>query len=73
MTEDKYISIRIIDGKPRKVIVDEIGNIANRKPNKIELKNLENEHYVVKNISIREIDKMKEFEITSECINLFNF
>lgn len=36
----RFISTRIIDGKSRKVIVDEIGNIVNRSPNKYELKGL---------------------------------
>ncbi len=36
-----YISYSIIDGKPKWVIVDKNGNITNRNPNKIELKNLE--------------------------------
>lgn len=43
MTE--YKSVRLIDGKPRKVIVDENGNIVNRNPNKDELKGLEKEFY----------------------------
>lgn len=40
MTESKYISVRIIEGKPRKVIVDENGKVLNRNPNKGELQGL---------------------------------
>lgn len=36
-----YKSWRIIDGKPRWVILDEIGTITNRTPNKCELKRLD--------------------------------
>jgi hypothetical protein len=36
-----YTSIRIVDGKPRKVIVDENGKVINRNPSKDELKKLE--------------------------------
>ncbi len=43
MTENKYTSTRIIDGKPRIVIVDETGKIVNRSPSKDELKGLEKE------------------------------
>lgn len=43
MTE--YKSVRLIDGKPRKVIVDENGNIMNRNPSKDKLKYLEKEFY----------------------------
>lgn len=39
----KYTSVRIVEGKPRKVIVDENGNMANRNPTKEELKGLEKE------------------------------
>ncbi len=47
IVDDKkyYKSLRIIDGKPRLVIVDENGNIINRYPNKKELNNLEFEYY----------------------------
>lgn len=38
-----YMSIRPIDGKSRKVIVDETGKVANRNPSKDELKGLEKE------------------------------
>lgn len=47
-------SYRIIDGKPRCVIVDETGNIVNRNPNKDELKGLKKEigpHGNTRNIS----------------------
>lgn len=40
MTENLYTSIRIIDEKPRKVIVDENGKIINRDPNKENLRGL---------------------------------
>lgn len=40
MTENKYKSTRIVDGKARKTIVDENGNIINRNPTKEELKGL---------------------------------
>ena len=36
MTENKYKSIRIADGEPRKVIVGENGKIVDRNPNKEE-------------------------------------
>lgn len=38
-----YKSIRIVDGKPNKVIVDKNGDIINRNPSKDDLKDLENE------------------------------
>lgn len=38
-----YTSVRIIDGKPRKIIVDRTGRIVNRDPSKEELKDLEKE------------------------------
>lgn len=41
----KYTSIRIINGKPRKVIVNEKGDIANINPNKEELIGLKIEPY----------------------------
>lgn len=41
-----YIDIRIIDGKPRKVIIDDTGKVINRNPVKDELKDLEKESYV---------------------------
>ncbi len=41
-----YMSIRLLDGKPRKVIVDETGKIVNRSPNKEELKGIEKEQYI---------------------------
>lgn len=43
--KNKYTSVRLIDGKPRKVIVDENGKIINRNPSKEELKSLEKEQY----------------------------
>lgn len=39
----KYNTCRILDGKPRKVIVDENGKVINRNPSKDELKGLEKE------------------------------
>lgn len=39
----EYTSIRLVDGKLRKVIVDETGKIINRNPSKEELKGLEKE------------------------------
>jgi len=44
----EYKSYRIIDGKPRWVIVDETGNIVNRNPSKDELNDLKEETYVRK-------------------------
>ena len=41
MKEDRFTSTRIIDGKPRKVIIDENENIVNRNPSKEELKGIE--------------------------------
>ncbi len=42
--ENKYYkAYRIIDGKPRFVIVNESGNVINRSPTKEELKGLEKE------------------------------
>lgn len=46
--EKKYTSIRIVDGKPRKVIVDENGKIINRNPDKDEFKGIEDEKYKIK-------------------------
>lgn len=43
MIENRFIAARIIDGKPRKVIIDENGDIINRNPNKEELKGLKRE------------------------------
>lgn len=43
---NKYTSDRIIDGRRRKVIVDENGKIVNRNPNKGELKGYGEEPYV---------------------------
>jgi hypothetical protein len=43
MTE--YKSIRLINSKPRKVIVDETGKVINENPSKEELKNFEEEQY----------------------------
>ncbi len=40
-----YKSFRIVDKKPRKVIVDENGKILNKNPTKEELKDLEDEEY----------------------------
>ena len=40
-----YKSWRLIDGKPRLVIVDETGNIVNRNPTEDELKGLDKELY----------------------------
>jgi hypothetical protein len=37
----KYKAYRIIDGKPRWIVVNEIGNIVNRNPNKDEIKGLD--------------------------------
>lgn len=39
--ENKYTSVRIADGKPRRVIVDDNGNIINNNPTKEELKCLD--------------------------------
>lgn len=39
--EKKYRTCRIIDGKPRWIIVDENGNVINRNPTKEELKGLD--------------------------------
>lgn len=44
MIENSFIAIRIIDGKPRKVIVDKNGNVVNRSPNKKELKGIDKFH-----------------------------
>lgn len=38
--EDKYTSARLIDGKPKKVIVDKNENIINKNPSKEELKDI---------------------------------
>lgn len=45
MTEKRYKSYRIINGKPRNIIVDKNGNIVNIDPNKEEIIGLEKEHY----------------------------
>lgn len=47
-----FISTRIIDGKLRKVIVDNIGTITNRNPTKEELKGLEIFHEKVGEINV---------------------
>ena len=41
----EYKAYRIINGKPRWIIVDESGKIANTSPSKGELKELEIEKY----------------------------
>lgn len=41
-----YTSIRLIDDKPRKVIMDKTGNIVNRNPSKEELKDIEKEKHI---------------------------
>ena len=45
MTENRYKSYRIVNGKPRNIIVDKNGNIVNTNPNKEELIGLEKDHY----------------------------
>ncbi len=45
MTDNKFISVRLIDGKPRKVIVDKSGNVVNRSPTEGELKGIKKELY----------------------------
>jgi hypothetical protein len=49
-----YKSNRLIDGKPRWIIVDKFGYIANGNPTKVELNNLKTE------LSMREKCKYKE-------------
>lgn len=51
--ENLYKSFRMVDGKgskPRHVIVDESGNIVNKRPSKEELKGLEDERLIVRRI-----------------------
>lgn len=70
MTE--YKSTRIIDGKPRQIIVDRYGNIVNRNPSKEELDGLEKEPYAGKYLDRRYgsqqytdeelLDKLRLFE-----------
>ena len=48
MVEKRFTSVRLIDGKPRKVIIDEIGNIINRNPTKEDLLGLGIEPYIPK-------------------------
>lgn len=55
MTEYTFISIRWIDGKQRKVIVDICGDIINRNPTKEELKGIKLE------LSRKELSKNKEY------------
>lgn len=43
--ENRYKSIRIVDGRPRKVIVDKDGEIVNRNPSNEELRDLGEESY----------------------------
>ncbi len=45
MSMKYYKSVRLVDGKPRWVIVDENDNIVNKNPSKDELKGLEEEPY----------------------------
>ena len=40
MTEYRFVSTRIVDGRSRKVIIDICGDIINRNPTKGELKDL---------------------------------
>lgn len=50
----KYKSCRIINGKPRWIIVDDNGDIINAHPSREELKNLEEEHYVYGIIEVKQ-------------------
>lgn len=60
--EDKYTSTRLIDGKPRKIIVDE--HIINKNPNKEELKGLEKEEY-------RRYNKYENKDYLLRCLRQF--
>lgn len=44
----EYTSIRLIDSKPKEVVVDEAGNIVNKNPAKDQLKGLKKESYKMK-------------------------
>lgn len=55
MTESRFTSIRWIDGKQRKVVVDICGDIINRNPTKEELKGIRSE------LSKKEISNDEEY------------
>lgn len=42
-----FTSVRLVDGRPRKVIVDDTGKIVNKSPTEEELKGLKKEPYIV--------------------------
>lgn len=65
MTE-YYMSTRLIDGKPKKIIADKNGDIVNRNPSKDELKDLEKELYTGKH----KIRKHIYYNETNTCDNI---
>lgn len=64
MAENKYKSTRIIDGKPRQVIVDNNGKIIDNNPSKDELNNIQKEPYQKKKKYTNEelLNCLREFE-----------
>lgn len=79
--EIRYISIRIVDKKPRKVIVDEDGNIVNINPSKGELKGLHIELYKRSPVYTNKykdelLENLREFynknKIVPRATNVFN-
>ncbi len=62
--ENKYASVRLIDGKPRKVIVDKNGDIINKNPSKEELENLKEEPY-------KKYTKYDDREYLLKCLRQF--
>jgi hypothetical protein len=60
-----YTSVRLIDCKPIRVIVDENGNIVNRNPSKYELKGIEKEPYKmnVRNRSKKYADEELDYHL----------
>lgn len=64
--EDKYTSIRLIDGKPRKVIVNKNGDIINKNPIKEDLIGIDIEPYTINRKKIytnrKLLDCLRQFD-----------
>lgn len=60
MTNEKFTSVRLIDGKPKNVIVDKDGKIINSNPSKEALKGLKKEPYKVNRKGYND-DELLEF------------
>lgn len=59
--EDIYTSVRLIDGKPRKVIVNENRDIINNNPNKEDLIGLDAEPYTINRNKVYTNKKLLEY------------